>query len=48
MSELALTAIDRLHARVTRSPLLVIFTALTRVMLALAFLPSGLVKRRCQ
>src|SRR5688572_31697034 len=40
------TALDRLHARVTRSRLLVVFTALLRVLLALAFLPSGLVKLR--
>ena len=46
MPEPALTAIDRLHARATRSPLLVIVTALSRVLLALAFLPSGLVKVR--
>jgi hypothetical protein len=36
--------LDRLHARVVRSRLLVLFTAVTRVLLALAFLPSGLVK----
>lgn len=37
-------AFDRLHARVVRSRPLVLFTAVTRVLLALAFLPSGLVK----
>jgi hypothetical protein len=37
-------AIDRLHARVVSSRLLVVFTAVTRVLLALAFLPSGLTK----
>lgn len=37
-------AVDRLHARVVRSRLLVVFTAVTRVLLALAFMPSGLVK----
>jgi hypothetical protein len=37
-------ALDRLHARVVRSRLLVVFTAVTRVLLALAFMPSGLVK----
>lgn len=36
--------IDRLHARAVRSRALVLFTAVTRVLLALAFLPSGLVK----
>ena len=44
--ESVLAAVDRLHARAIVSPALVIFTALTRVMLALAFLPSGLVKVR--
>ena len=39
-----LESIDRLHARVVGSRLLVVFTAVTRVLLALAFLPSGLVK----
>ena len=37
-------AVDRLHARVVRSRVLAVFTAITRVLLALAFLPSGLVK----
>jgi hypothetical protein len=37
-------ALDRLHARVVRVQALVVFTAVTRVLLALAFLPSGLVK----
>ena len=36
--------IDRLHARVVRSRALVLFTGVTRVLLALAFVPSGLVK----
>src|SRR4030095_17042846 len=36
--------IDRLHARAVRSRALVLCTAVTRVLLALAFLPSGLVK----
>jgi len=40
------TALDRLHAHVVRSRLLVVWTALVRVLLALAFLPSGLVKVR--
>lgn len=40
------TALDRLHARVVRSRLLVVWTALVRVLLALAFLQSGLVKVR--
>jgi hypothetical protein len=37
-------AFDRLHARVARSPWLQRFTAFTRVLLALGFLPSGLIK----
>jgi hypothetical protein len=37
-------ALDRLHARLVSSRLLVVFTAITRVLLALAFLPSGLTK----
>jgi uncharacterized membrane protein YphA (DoxX/SURF4 family) len=41
-------ALDRLHAWAVRKPLLVLFTAVTRVLLALAFLPSGLVKVRGQ
>jgi hypothetical protein len=36
--------LDRLHARIINSRILVVFTAVTRVLLALAFLPSGLVK----
>ena len=37
-------AVDRLHARIVRSRPLVVFTCVTRVLLALAFLPSGLTK----
>jgi hypothetical protein len=37
-------SVDRLHARLVRSRFLVVFTTVTRVLLALAFLPSGLVK----
>jgi hypothetical protein len=37
-------SLDRLHARVVRVPALRYFTALTRVLLAVAFLPSGLKK----
>jgi hypothetical protein len=37
-------SLDRLHARIVTSRVLVVFTAVTRVLLALAFLPSGLVK----
>jgi len=37
-------SLDRLHARIVRSRFLVVFTSVTRVLLALAFLPSGLVK----
>ena len=36
--------LDRLHARAVETPLLVLFTAIVRVLLALAFVPSGLVK----
>jgi hypothetical protein len=36
--------IDGIHARVVRVRFLVVFTGVTRVLLALAFLPSGLVK----
>jgi len=36
--------LDRLHARVVASAWLQVFTALTRALLALAFVPSGLVK----
>ena len=35
---------DRLHARVVKSRFLFLFTGVTRVLLALAFLPSGLTK----
>jgi hypothetical protein len=37
-------AIDRLHAWATTQPALRVFTVLVRVVLALAFVPSGLVK----
>lgn len=37
-------SLDRLHTRVVRVPVLRYFTALTRVLLAIAFLPSGLKK----
>jgi hypothetical protein len=37
-------ALDRLHARVVRVAALQYFTAVTRVLLAVAFLPSGLKK----
>ena len=37
-------SIDQLHARVKKNRLLKIFTVFTRVLLALAFLPSGLTK----
>lgn len=36
--------IDRLHTWATSQPVLRVFTLLTRVLLALAFVPSGLVK----
>jgi hypothetical protein len=36
--------VDRLHGRVIRSRFLILCTAVTRVLLALAFLPSGWVK----
>jgi hypothetical protein len=36
--------IDLLHARIVRTRVLVVFTGVTRVLLALAFLPSGLTK----
>jgi hypothetical protein len=36
--------LERLHARLVRQPLLKLATAATRVLLAVAFLPSGLVK----
>jgi uncharacterized membrane protein YphA (DoxX/SURF4 family) len=38
------SALDRLHARVVRVPALQYFTALTRVLLAVGFLPSGIKK----
>jgi hypothetical protein len=37
-------AIDRLHAWALSQPALRVLTILTRVLLALAFVPSGLVK----
>jgi uncharacterized membrane protein YphA (DoxX/SURF4 family) len=37
-------AIDRLHIWATAQPLLRVFTVIVRVLLALAFVPSGLVK----
>jgi hypothetical protein len=37
-------SLDRLHTRIVSSRVLVVFTTVTRVLLALAFLPSGLVK----
>ena len=37
-------AIDRLHAWAVAQPVLRVFTLITRVLLALAFVPSGLVK----
>lgn len=40
------TALDRLHRRLVRVRLLIVSAAITRVLLALAFLPSGLVKVR--
>lgn len=40
------SALDLLHARLVRSRALIVFTALTRVLLAIAFVPSGLVKLR--
>ena len=36
--------LDRLHARVRKNTLLKIFTVFTRILLALAFLPSGITK----
>ena len=36
--------LDRLHARARRSPLLLRFTAFTRVLLAIGFIPPGLKK----
>ena len=37
-------AIDRLHTWATAQPVLRVFTVTVRVLLALAFVPSGLVK----
>ncbi len=37
-------SLDQLHARVKKNRLLKIFTVFTRILLALAFLPSGLTK----
>ncbi|MSR06616.1 MAG: hypothetical protein EXR93_06065 [Gemmatimonadetes bacterium] len=37
-------SLERLHARVVRNPLLQVFTATTRGLLAMAFVPSGLTK----
>lgn len=37
-------SLDQLHARVKRNRLLKVFTVFTRILLALAFLPSGLTK----
>lgn len=37
-------SLDRLHARVRKVTLLKIFTVFTRILLALAFLPSGITK----
>lgn len=39
-----LAPIDRLHARVVRVPALQLFTAMTRVLLAVGFIPPGLKK----
>ena len=41
---MAKTPADRVHARIIRIPVLIVFTGVTRVLLGLAFLPSGLVK----
>ena len=38
------TRLERLHARVVAVPVLILFAAVVRVLLALAFLPSGWVK----
>jgi uncharacterized membrane protein YphA (DoxX/SURF4 family) len=38
------SALDRAHARVRRERLLNIFTVFTRILLALAFTPSGITK----
>jgi len=37
-------SLDQLHARLKKNRLLKIFTVFTRILLALAFLPSGLTK----
>jgi hypothetical protein len=39
-----MAAIDRLHTWATAQPTLRVFTVIVRVLLALAFVPSGLVK----
>ena len=39
-----MSALDALHARVRKYRLLKVFTVVTRILLALAFLPSGLTK----
>jgi hypothetical protein len=39
-----MSVVDRLHAWVIEQPTLRLFTAIVRVLLALAFVPSGLVK----
>jgi hypothetical protein len=39
-----MSAVDRLHAWATAQPVLRVFTVVVRVLLALAFVPSGLVK----
>jgi uncharacterized membrane protein YphA (DoxX/SURF4 family) len=44
MSDSPLAPLDRLHARVVRVRALQYFTAFTRVLLAIAFVPSGLTK----
>ena len=38
------SSLDSLHARIVSSRFLAVFTTVTRVLLALAFVPSGLVK----
>ena len=43
-SKVPMNAIDRLHAWATAQPVLRVFTLVVRVLLALAFVPSGLVK----
>ena len=39
-----MSALDRVHASAVAQPALRVFTAIVRVLLALAFVPSGLVK----